>query len=324
MEKILKDAKQQYNRYSVDTAEIKRRVFDELSRGKTRSLTSASRSKRLRTRRLSIAISLVLLSCVSAPVWAGSAITALETKHAISSHAYVVMDGYYYVLTRDAVDQSLVGQQVTTVNRSGEWANKQDGDSNYFPASDPVYSITGISPNKQVAIRFDSGSKFAPSSVYMVLQRADSVIAADSNKILNAKNDPHEVSIALENVSQQVNFLYDFQGVEKHALLTSVSYKSDHGSVVQLIYRVPEADQVDDTQGFLFVTESKNGSDGLNGSQPVQSLELNGIKWSIYQTGAAQGEKSGVYYNVQPQGGVTVQLITELLQHFKPLQSHHS
>ncbi|AEI40775.1 hypothetical protein [Paenibacillus mucilaginosus] len=248
-------------------------------------------------------------------------------KEAVRSFGYVVMDGYYYRVTGETVDDAVIGKVIGEIKRVGDWEIKRSGDSNEYPPG-PLYSIQEKDTKEVIAYRLPKKKGDPGPYRYSVLERSEQVEQHDPKQIMGAKNDPEEVGIALQNIRKAVPYLYEFDSNLKSAVVNQAGYSSNTG--VTLYYRVSEADDKE-IQGFLFIFEypqekaalimnsafSANiGGEPRSPAKASETFEMNGIQWSYYGTHLLRGEKDGHYYELQTQGKFTRDRLVGLLKHF--------
>jgi hypothetical protein len=184
-----------------------------------------------------------------------------------------------------------------------------------------------------------------------VVQAGVRKLACTVSGFCGAKNDTQAVALVMDDLRQQVPFLYEFQGIGEPTLSV---YRD---SMVTLYYRVPEADTTDTlsntVEGFLYVQEYKAGVEAKNYDSrfsplreirpvgPSATFQVNGISWGYYDRfeGTAttedgrgkvsaqsipgirpviRGQKHGVYYEVELQGRFTSEKLMDLLRDFLP------
>lgn len=259
---------------------------------------------------------------------------------------YVVHSGYYYVKTDEIVKADMIGEQIGTVKRIGDWVIKREGDSNEFAPESGMFAIKGVTPNEKLAIKINRSSRrIDPKDAiyeYQVVRRSTPVKQAEKSKIMGSKNDPEEVSAVIKNIREVNPYLFEFKGLDKRVNLISAMY-ADEGvtdSLLQgtyLIYRLPEADykQFDkyDVQGYLDVSEYskqmindgqiKKDSIFLQDHKEWRVLEefnLNELHWkhsvNLHDREVYVGEKGDHIYEIGVPQNLTSQQIKELLGHF--------
>lgn len=286
-------------------------------------------------------VSLLLL--LSAPVIASSYLT----NQAYKNKAYIVLEGYYYYATSQQIPQSLIGEQVGEVRRTGNWNFKEDGDTNEFLAGTPIYKINDSSPGEAYAVRVAIGN-LDYLSTYIEVKRGEAVQQPDEESIFSAKNDPKEVGITLNNIEKKPN-IYTFQDLGSRVMPTKADYVENKGAT--FYYRVPEADTTTkgdmEVQGTLIIFEYKKGmetefpqsafvpgfkfiseDDGQTIRRitdpdfelptPKESFEANDILWNYYSDQLLRGNNDQMYYEIQTYGNFSYDLLQELLHSFKP------
>lgn len=203
--------------------------------------------------------------------------------------SYVVFDGYYYEKTGDAVEGNRLLDKIGEVKRIGDWKIVREGDSTEIPPG-PLYSVKDMDSKEYIAgkgVIYEDGENKAG---YLLFKRAIAVQKPDPSKIYNAKNDPVEVKLALENVRQSAGPFYEL--VEENVEPTFVSYSDQNGKSITLYYRlITRADQ------YVFITQYENkmknmdypasrfASDGrkdFNKPRLIDEYVIEGLKWAYY------------------------------------------
>jgi hypothetical protein len=267
------------------------------------------------------------------------------------TYPYIVLNGYYYKKTDREVISEQLGEQIASVERTGDWAIKKSGDSNEIPPG-PIYSINGENENLIAAkgVSYKNGTNV---SAYIVFQKSDKIMETNTEGITSAKGDPQETKIAFENIKKKVKPLYGFVDMGNRTKLELVSYSKD--PTILTYYHFPEGDIQENgntTSGLLFINQYRKGmkfensrfdhpfvmerinqADGsikfemvkaLDWEKPlkIDSLDLNGISWGIYQDSfhndfVLKGETEKFEFEITTQGDFTLESLKGLLESFK-------
>lgn len=314
------------------------------------TLISLKRRRRLRQAAVAccLIVSLGIGGILSAPVWAANFMASQAQEH----NKYVVYDGHYYRANGEQIKEPELGKQIGEVLRAGNWQLVQDGDSNEFAPSTPLYKIDKVNESEKIAVKVSLG-QINFLSAYIVLERQEAVVQPDHSQINHAKNDPTEVGIALDNIRERAPEFAEFIGLEERLEANLVKFDPDRGATIY--YSLPEADIHENgssfsTQGVLFIYQYKEGdvenfpqsafSSKMkstlvdNGKavirepdldyappQPKETFIIGETEWSYYSDQLWCGHRDGMYYEIQTQGNVTKSLMLELLPYFKPREA---
>jgi hypothetical protein len=280
-----------------------------------------------------------LLGIFSTATFADLSNTGIHIQDVQSEHPYVVLHGNNYKATGEMIEQEKLGNKLAEVKRIGGWSIKRDGDSAFFLPGDSIYEIKGADPNIKVAIKtVTGGTKLFPEYKFFILKRSEQVNNPKPQTIVAAKNDPEEVSYAMENIRRLDKHLYEFKNMESHASIAGADYhpvlKIGMKNGTNIYYTVPEVGYIDHDiklLGYISVQEYSKSikqymvsrlnpefNPYFNDYKVQKEFDMNGLHWKYYGDHLYIGEKDGYLYEIWfEQGKFDEAKMMEFIRHFQ-------
>ncbi|MFS1515436.1 hypothetical protein V1503_02800 [Bacillus sp. SCS-151] len=212
-----------------------------------------------------------------------------KTEHLYND--YLIHNDHYYIPTKKIVQgKEDLDTQLGEVIRSGEWNLLKEGDigkSSNFNTGAKYYSLKNHPKLQFIAIELkDSKVKEGKEEIigYQILERIEPIEDININAIFEAKNDPKEVSIALENIRKNTTFLHEIYSDDLE--LTFINLSNDNKYYHILMYYQSTGKNIGKN---IYVHQYEKGYrdkvfSGFNFEQRkiLLKTDANGIQWEKY------------------------------------------